>query len=307
MAKSKHVHEALNRLTAAEERFLANEFLAPILRGSRVQVRIAGVVCRLNVQPADFEGWGVFRPLSLSEARLFRPCRLAERQRYLELFPLVRLILTGRQENQWLAIPAHRADTRFHIEGQLPVRLVEDAQVFDVIHSRFDGGQFWYAGADPRWDPEMAGSLRQALEQMVHPDTLSRPGLTAEERTAYATNYWPRYLASEEARRSADEQRLRHALEHAGAELKDYMERQDVYTVTYEVNGRRHISTVSKKDLSVQVAGVCLSGEDEKFDLHSLVGVIREAQGEGHIVPVGQENQGMREEDYWRVHPRQAE
>jgi len=307
MPKSKHVHEALNRLTAAEEHFLAREFLAPVLRGSQVHVRIAGVLCRLNVQPADFEGWGIFRPVSLAEASLVRPCRLAERQRYLELFPLVRLILAGRQVDQWLALPAHRADTRFHIEGQLPVRLVEDAQLFDLIQSRFDGLQFWYAGAEPRWDPATANYLRQALDQMVHPEMLSRPGLTAEERVAYATSYWPRYEASEEARRSREENRLRHALDHAGAELKGYVERQDVYTVTYEVDGRRHVSAVSKKDLSVQVAGICLSGEDEKFDLHSLVGVIREAQGEGGLVRVGPANQGMQEEHYWRVHPRPAE
>jgi hypothetical protein len=92
-------------------------------------------------------------------------------------------------------------------------------------------------------------------------------------------------------------------LEHAGAELKDYVERKDVYTVTYEVDGQRHVSAVAKKDLSVQVAGICLSGEDRKFDLHSLVGVIREAQGGRGLVRVGHGNRGMAEEDYWRVHP----
>jgi hypothetical protein len=80
------------------------------------------------------------------------------------------------------------------------------------------------------------------------------------------------------------------------------MERPDVYTVTYEVDGQRHVSAVSKKDLSVHLDGICLSGEDENFDLQSLVGVIREAQGGGGFVRVGRENQGMEEEQYWRAH-----
>jgi hypothetical protein len=307
MANSKQVDDALNRLASAEERFLASEFLAPVLLGSQVQVRIAGVICRVKVEPSDFEGWGVFRPKSHSEARLVRGARLPEQQRYLDLFPLVRLILCDRQDNDWRALPAHRADSRFQIEGRVPVRFVEDAQLFDLVQSRFDGSQFWYAGPDPRWDPAMAAYLREALDRMVHPEKLSRSGLTAEERSAYAVNYWPRFEASEEARKSREEQRLRGALEHAGAELKGYVDRKDVYTVTYEVDGQHHVSAVSKKDLSVQVAGICLSGQDENFDLQSLVGVIREAQGAGGFVRVGRENRGMAEEQYWRAHPPRRE
>jgi hypothetical protein len=304
MAKSPQLNDALQRLADAEARFLSSEFLAPVLRGSQVQVRIAGVVCTLRVQPADFEGWGVFRPTSHSEATLVRQARLAERRRFLELFPLVRLILAAHHENVWLALPAHRGDTRFHIEGMVPVRLIEDAQLFEAIHTHFDGANFWYASGDPRSDPAAATFLRRALDKLVLPDKVSRPGLTAEEREVYATNYWPRYHASEEAKRNCEEERLRKALDHAGAELKGYVERQDVYAVTFEVDGQRHTSAVSKRDLSVQVAGICLSGEDEKFDLQSLVGVIREAQGGGGLVHVGRDNHGMAEEQYWQVHPR---
>jgi hypothetical protein len=304
MAKSKPTSDALARLAEAEERFLAGEFLAPVIRGGQVQVRIAGVVCTLRIQPADFAGWGIFRPLSHAEAALARPARLAERQRYLELFPLVRLILAGRHEEEWLALPAHRADARLQIEGLIPVRLVEEAQLFEVIETRFDGSQFWYAAPDSRWDPGMANYLRQELDRLTPPEKLERSGLTAEERAAYALAFWPRYEATEEARRSREERRLRDALTHAGAELTAYVERQDVYTVTFEVDGQRHVSAVAKKDLSVRVAGICLSGEDEHFDLQSLVGVIREGQEGGGFVRVGHENRGMAEEQYWRVHPR---
>jgi hypothetical protein len=303
MAKSKHISDAFNRLAAAEENFLASDFLAPVIHGVKVQVRIAGVLCSLSVEPEDFEGWGVFRPKSHSHARFVRKARMAERQRYLELFPLVRLILVDRQDEQWFALPAHRTDSRFQIEGAIPVRFVEEAQLFEVIEARFDGTQFWYAGPDARWDPAMASYLRTELARLTPPEKLQRAGLAAEERTAYESIYWPRFEASEEGQRSLEERRLRNALHHAGAELKDYVERRDVYTVTYEVDGQRHVSAVAKKDLSVQVAGICLSGEDQKFDLQSLVGVIREAQGGAGLVRVGHENRGMAEEQYWQVHP----
>jgi hypothetical protein len=300
MAKSHELSNALSRLAAAEEKFLASEFLAPVIYGGRVHVRIAGVICSIRIDPADFIGWGVFRPVSQSEARLIRPAKMVERQRYLELFPLVRLILVGQQGEQWFATPAHRGDSRFQIEGAVPVRLIEDGQLFDVIEARFDGNQFWYVGPDSRWNPATARYLRQELGKLTPPEHLHRPGLTAEERAAYAV----KYEMSEEARRNREEDRIRGALAHAGADLQEFVERRDVYTVTYTVDGQRHVSAVSKKDLSVQVAGICLSGEDASFDLQSLVGVIREAQGNHGFVRVGPENQGMAEEQYWRVHPR---
>jgi hypothetical protein len=299
MAKSKPVSDALNRLAAAEEKFLAGEFLAPVLRSEPVRVRIAGVICSLRILPSDFTGWGVFRPNSHSEAQLVRTAKLAERQRYLELFPLVRLIFVGQNDGQWFARPAHRGDARFQIQGTVLVRFAEEAKLFEVIETRFDGDQFWYAGPDARSNPATARWLREQLNAETPPAELHRSGLTAEQRAAYAM----RYELSKAARRNREEDRIRGALAHAGAELTDFIERDDAYTVTYSVDGHRHISTVSKGNLAVQVAGICLSGEDANFDLQSLVGVIREAQG-GHLVRIGEQNHGMAEDHYWRVHPR---
>lgn len=302
MAKSQRMDDILNRLQAAEEQFLASEFLAPMLPGGMVEVRIAGVICRLGVQPGDFTGWGVFRPLTTGHAQLVRPAGLAEKQRYLRLFPLVRLILCQRADD-WRGIPVHQGDRRVRIDGTVPVCLVEEAQLFEVVETRFDGARFWFDRLDARHDPGAAAYLRQALQAMTEPEQMKRSGLTVEERTAYAMNYWPKLQAELDAARDRVEVRLQEALAHAGASLSGYLERGDSYRVEYKVDGEQHVSVVARNDLTVQVAGICLSGADRHFDLQSLVGVIRQGQTEGGVVPVGPANEGMEEEVYWRVHP----
>ena len=90
MAKDNRQHgkpdvgDLLNRFAAEEEKFLAREFLAPALSGGTVRVQIGGVVCKIRIEPADFQGWGIFQPVSHTEAILEREATLAERRKYLE-------------------------------------------------------------------------------------------------------------------------------------------------------------------------------------------------------------------------------
>lgn len=292
-----HLHNLLHRLATAEDRFLQSEFLAPMLRDGVVRVRIAGVISKLEVQPADFEGWGIFRPLSHTAGQLVRPATLTERRRYLELFSAISVILCRCNGTVWEAVPAHGGDRRLRIDGTVSVRLIEEAQIYETIRVRFDGSTCWYDGPDERGDPGAAAYLRQAFHSRVEPRLLQRSGLTAEHRAGYTLNH----LARLEAERDLTEERLRETLAHAGAELRGYLERGDVFRVEYTVDGRKHVSVVAKQDLSVQTAGICLSGADRQFDLQSLVGVLREA-GNG-ILRVGHDNHGMAEDQYWHVHP----
>jgi hypothetical protein len=322
-----NVRSLLDRLAGEEQAFLEREFLAPAMTGGSVQVRIGAVVCKLAVQPADFRGFGVFRPSSHTQARLVRSATLAERRQYLALFPLVRLILCRQTQHTWYGSAASFGDGRIELDGAAPVLLAEEVQRFDTVCTRFDGSSFWFDEIDPRHDPAAAPFLRAALAERVPPDELERKGLSAEQCAAYELNYWELVRAAEPEEDDAGPQRnpqhrrrsrrqpgppaeidpvrrrLQESLSHAGANLIDYLERGDSFRVTYLVGGRRYTSAVNKQDLSVQVAGICLSGEDQKFDLASLVGVLREGEGGHHVVPVGDDNAGMDEEQYWHANP----
>ena len=289
------VNELLNQFAAEEDEFLEREFLAPALRGGVVRVRIGGVVCRIRIDLTAFEGWGVFLPISHNEAMLVRRASLAERRRYLELFPMIRQIICRRAGNTWFGSPASFGDSRVRLEGLAPLKLAEEVQQFDCVRTRYDGAHFWFDELDMRHDPGASAYLRSALHDQTPPEKLHRRGLTAEERAAYELNYWELVrppapnqrseapLGMEGPEADAVRQRLRESLSHAGAQLVGYLERADSVRVSYTVGGRQYTSSINKDDLTVQVAGICLSGKDQMFDLGSLVGVLREADEYGEI------------------------
>ncbi len=293
------IDDILNKLEAAERGFLEREVLAPVLPGRPVSVRIAGVVCALRVESPRTEGWQILRPLALDRARIVRSATLAELRAYLRLFPAVRLIVVARDKRTWYALPAAKGDTRFSITQPVPVLLAEDGvQPFETVIARFDGRLFYYEQRDSRRNPALAAYLRDAIAVPTPPADLRKPGLSAEERDAYT---WAWNLL-EEARRDQVAERLSDALAHAGAHLRSFLEREDVYAVTYSLGEERHTSIIRKNDLTVLTAGICLSGRDADFDLASLVGVLREAADGGAAVRIGED---LDEQAYRRIYGRE--
>ena len=61
-----------------------------------------------------------------------------------------------------------------------------------------------------------------------------------------------------------------------GARLIGYEISAGVLRVTWERDGQRSVTLVNA-GLEVVSAGICLSGEDQRFDLASIVGVVRDA------------------------------
>jgi hypothetical protein len=281
----KQLQDALARLAEAEDRFLQAEFLAPVLAGGgTVQVRIDGVICQLRTRRAGFSGFAVFRPTSHTEAMMVREATMAERRAYLDLFPRVLMVACSSDGRTASAVASNPSgDKLVEIAGRVAIHEAEEVNLFDTIAARFDGTHFWFDALDAATDPAAAPWLRQALADMRDPRQLHRPGLVPGQRTAYLLNYRARLQAILNDQRARAEATLREALEHAGAELRDFadLDNQGIYRVSYDVDGRRHTSIVRKGDLTVQTAGICLSGQDRRFDLQSLVGVLREGATQG--------------------------
>ena len=274
----------LNRIDDAEKDFIGKEFLAPVVGTARVLVRIAGVICQLQVTyglPDDFTGWAIFQSISTNEAVFSRHAKLTEIAHYLEMLPALRLILVQSDRSHWLALPASRGDIRFLIRQPVRVCLVEEGlQQFDSIIARFDGRSFWFDHRDPLRNPSLAAYLRRQMQlfEALDPDLerngLHKSGLSREEKDAFR---WVLHQRRE-AERDRIEIRFADALTHAGAKFHSYSKRDGAYIVRYDVDGREVVSTVKEDDLSIITAGLCLQGQDSKFDLTSLVGVMREGR-----------------------------
>jgi hypothetical protein len=295
------IDELIDELAAAQKDFEGSEFLAPVVPGSKVRVRIAGIVCELAVQGATEPGFMVLRSKDGKRAKVVRGASRREVKGYLALFPQMRLVLADPVDEQtWLALPALGGTQRVQVEGVVPVLLVEGAARFDTVLARCDGQRFWFEGRDRRRERAIADYLRAAFAERTEPSAVSKKKMSPAERQAYAFT-WARDL---ERRKLTDEDRIREALAHGGGKLERFVVHGDRFQVTWTVDGRHYHSAVGKQDLAVMVAGICLAGQDRRFDLASLVGVMRERGARG-AVRVGRD--GMPVDEYFEVHPEDDE
>ncbi|HEY9909681.1 MAG TPA: hypothetical protein V6D18_18980 [Thermosynechococcaceae cyanobacterium] len=269
------IHHLLNQLSSTEDQLRSTQFLAPCVKGGQVRIRIAGLVYTFTPQPRSFAGWGVFQPIDSRTAVLVETAELPQVTEYLQHFPAVRLRLATRlQEQAWLAYPVNKADLRQRFKTVRPVavHLVTEGSAFEEIVARWQEQSCWFEEIDRRADPTLVELLQAALKNLTPVESLQFKGLTPEMRSTYE-------LVAQRteglAQPHQDERRLRQALQMGGGELQQFHDRGDYWTVEWTTaTGERHISAISKTDLTVVSSGICLSGYDRDFDLQSLVGVI---------------------------------
>ena len=290
------------------------EILAPLLPGGRIRTRLGGLIYEFRLRDT-FVGWGRIRPLDDRTADLAGAALPWERAAYLELFPLLRVVLLWPDtDGTWWALPYNGGDARqrFGLDPVAPLRVylcdpTDGAECFARVLARVDGRTLLCDGPDPLADPAHAEWLRDALVAEEAPERFL-PGLAASERQALLRAQM-RALALDEgaagtlditarergprrqrerlqraARPAQLEQRLRRALEKANATLLGYGETTQtdgtpagIVVEWSDRGGRQRYRSILAPDLDVVSSGICLSGRDADFDLTSLVGVMADS------------------------------
>jgi hypothetical protein len=279
------INNLLYALAQQELQLQTRQFLAPCIKGSRIRTRIQGMVYTFVPQPIDLEDWGIFQPVDMKTAMLVAAAEVWQIDEYLRSLPLIRSRLAYRLQNQtWLAYPINEADMRQRFGAARPivVHLVTEATAFDVVTVRSLGSAFYFEGVDRKADPIHAEQLQQGIQALTPIGLLKFSGLTPEMLTTYEmvarqTEGFPIVTGPAPRIIHHDERRLRDALQTGGGTLDRFQDQGDYWTVEWRTgDGESHTSAISKVDLTVVTAGICLDDLDEDFDLQSLVGVVEQ-------------------------------
>jgi len=274
------VLDLIEKFGEAEDNLSSREIISPVHGNRKIATRLAGIVYQLTIPRVD-NGWHKFTPIDYESARRIGEADPVEIDQYLRHLPRVRMVLVQRTGSDYLAIPLKQSKV---VEDLYPVLLVDNAPMdFDTVIARYDGVRLWYHDLDPRNDPQKGEYLRESFQNSVKATDVRFSGLTFEEKSAYAL----RAQIEEQAREKTNEERVKEAVEHGGGEMLRLIEREDHFSVTYTVDGRQYTTRVTKDDsMAVVCAGFCLSGEDEKFDLKSLIPVLKEGHRDRHYFEV---------------------
>ena len=293
-----NIRKLIEQLASQEKLLSETKFLAPCVKGSQLRTSVDKIVYTMKPQPADFEGWGIFKPIDNRTAEVIDEASLPQIAAYLELFKPLRVRLAycfGGQS--WLAYPINQSDMqqRLGIAKPLVVHLVTEGAVFETMITRYDGSCFWFDQIDRLADPQPTTQLATFLQSETSPDHVHFAGMTPEMLTTYdlAWQQTPTAKAQQRHRQEVegkkvintpqpiktDEQRLRQALKQGGGSLQYFRDYGDYWQVEWSTSdGENHVSAISKDNLTVLSAGICLSDRDRDFDLQSLVPVVEQQQ-----------------------------
>lgn len=261
-------------------------FVAPLVPSTnRIYTKQNGMPYTFKRHPNMPDGWHRFRQLDQMGIviDLLEPPTQLEIMAYLDIMPRTAMIaLHNLADQTWLCLPFNFGDAKQKgfSTTPVPVYLVGDSiESFDLI----------YANGEPEaliYNRRAGFQIADRSVLLSEVDGTGIPVFSSHEiRTAFMIlreRFVSRRLADEleaEKRKSRTvEDRIKNNLEYLGAELLSWRESGNDLIVRWRDRGEVYESRVNS-DLSVGTvsAGLCLSGQDQKFDIAAMVDVVREA------------------------------
>jgi len=314
------IQKLIDSMADSEDALYGSTFVCPIFDSDRIATRVSGLYHFFTI-PKVSPGWYRVKALNSKKAEIVGECEPHEKESYSRLFPKVRMIPVLKEGLLFKAIPIGNNSTILGLNTVHTIYFADDfVREFDLIVCRTDGSHVWYEEPDFGLDPEIPEYLRKSLEERVHQEALTYRGLNKDCKRSYALRVAmdesiqaeiaerarkARELELERRREEAaraqegtrrelvrkEQDRLKSIegtlegdVAHAGGEYLAHEEKSDHYRIRYIVEGVEYISYIAKTPgHQVLSAGICLDGEDQQFDLKSLITVIREGQDKGLI------------------------
>lgn len=275
--------ELLRKFSSKEADVRTKEFVSPYNEKTKTAiVSIDGLVYKFAISGFNGSGIGRFKPANALSAVYVSEAEFDERIIYLESLPVLNVILSYQNDKGWIAVPhdANLAKNRFGIEGPLIVHNVSDAQAFDTIKTRYDGNSFWYEDFASFADLIKSQEMRTAFSMYAKKKEIRIPKTTPEDNAAFelAKKSWEFFV------KTSTESRIKELLENGGANLGSYVVRGDNIEIKWKSSsGSKYNSVVKKDTFDVVTSGICLSGQDLKFHLKDLPGIIERGERRGLI------------------------
>ncbi len=275
--------ELLKKLSSKEADVRKRDFVSPYNEKTKTAiVSIDGLVYRFSISGFKGSGIGRFKPTNALSAVYVSEAEFDERIIYMESLPVLNVILSYQNDKGWIAVPhdTRLAKSKFGIEGPVIVHNVSDAQAFDTIKVRYDGNNFWYEDFASFADLIKSQEMRTAFSMYAQKKEVRIPKTTPEDSTAFelAKKSWEFFV------KNSTENRIKELLENGGAKLGSYVVRGDNIEIKWKSSsGSKYNSVVKKDTFDVITSGICLSGQDSKFHLKDLPGVIETGERTGLI------------------------
>lgn len=257
-----------------EQRQAIKHFVAPFGKGtSKISIFSDGLLQEFKFTNKDKKsGWGYFQRWG-NKARLLREADEIEVLEYLQNSHTVKLIIADKAEDDaYFAFPYNLESFSKKYVLNLPVIVNicgTNVRPFDVVEAAALGS-FIFKEVDYTRSEEFQRYLTQCLSGYVDPGKLSFPGLSPEYKLAYSLAY----EKSEDSNpRVRDEKALKRELGKLGGSLVSFRDYGGYWTVTWQAPSGAQQTSKVYKNFNLDVAGFCISGDDHKFDLASIVGV----------------------------------